>query len=57
MGRKGPPRRFVRLHRMLIRPFSDGFMTEFAEVVAPASQVCYLVSKRSGRERVGNGQE
>ncbi len=31
--------------------------TEFSEVVAPASQLCYLVSKRSGGERVGEGEE
>ena len=30
---------------------------EFSEVVAPASQLCYLACKRSNRERVGRGGE
>ena len=46
----------------LLSDFLDSFwkknsakfaMMEFSEVVAPASQLCYLVSKRSGGERVG----
>ncbi len=35
----------------------DFRFTAFWEVVAPDSQLCYLVCKRSGGERVGEGEE
>jgi hypothetical protein len=41
-------------------PFGDSpkfAVTMFSEVVAPDSQLCYLVCKRFGGERVGQGEE
>src|SRR5918998_4268183 len=32
-------------------------LTEFSEILAPASQLCYLAGERSGGKRVGQGEE
>jgi hypothetical protein len=46
------------IHRSAWNRNSPKFVvTEFSEVVAPGSQLCYLVCKRFGGERVGQGEE
>jgi hypothetical protein len=46
------------IHRSAWNKNSANFvMTEFSDVVAPASQICYLTCKSSGGERVGEGEE
>jgi hypothetical protein len=42
----------------LPRPYSPtSYKYEFSEVVASASQFCYLLCKRSGGERLGRREE
>jgi hypothetical protein len=48
----------LSIHPIAWKAHSTNFaLTEFSEVVALASQLCYFVSKRSSGERVGKREE